>query len=275
MLRAGFARLSGALSSAHLISGEAHVHEKVLEKSKAYSNSAETDENSPSNGLNMTDMCDNRVFDFARMVSAFEAVTFPLDASILRQRGGLPHTSCFLDAMSEVILLFDHLGSAFAFVRRDIHAKTSILRTYAADRPPRFVDLESAVHAEVAEGVANAKPPPSAARTLLRLMWALKFIDTLLGHLRDATRTDSRMPSAQRTLRAAVSVAYEKALAEHHSWALRKTVRAALSLLPSQETFIEKVGARPAYLERLERSMTPIVNAMYKFYEKEQLLNLA
>lgn len=269
MLRAGFSRISGALSTAHLISGggerELDAHEKALGKSRALGVEGEPDD---------VTMSAESEFDFERMVASFEAVTFPSKPKTLRTRGGLPHTDGFLEAMREVILLFDHLGSAFAFVRRDIQSKTSILRTYAKERPSRFGDLQSAVNSEVAEGVAAAKPPPSAARTLLRLMWALKFIDVLLSHLKNAMASDSDMPPAQRTLRAAVSTAYEQALAEHHSWALRRTVRAALALLPTMETFVAKVGVTPAHLQRLETSMTPIVRAMYRFYSKHDLLNL-
>jgi len=214
-------------------------------------------------------------FDFEKMVAAFEAVTFPSSADACRTSGGLPLTQAFLCAMDEVILLFDDLGSAFAFVRRDISTKTEILRQYSAANPSRFVDLETAVNAEVTAGTADSKPPPSAARTLLRLMWALKFIDVLLGHLREAIKPDSNLPVYERTLRAAVDVAYETALAEHHTWPLRKTVRAALTLLPTMETFINNIGATPQHLSRLENSMTPIVHNMYRFYEKNNLLELS
>lgn len=214
-------------------------------------------------------------FNFGRMVSAFEAVTFPTSADVCRESGGLPDTQSFLSAMDEVILLFDHLGSAFTFVRRDISSKTQILLQYADASPSLYRDLECAVNAEIEAGTADLKPPPSGARTLLRLMWALKFIDVLLGHLREAMKPNSKIPVEERTLRAAVSVAYERALAEHHSWALRKTVRTALALLPTMETFVSKIGATPKYLTRLESSMTPIVEHMYRFYEKKRLLELS
>lgn len=213
-------------------------------------------------------------FDFDRMVLAFERVTFPSSTV----DGALPHTHEFLDAMSEVLLLFDHLGSAFAFVRRDISLKTGILRRYAEDSPENFVHLGTAVQAEMDAGVVDLKPPPSAARTLLRLMWALKFIDCLLSYLGAAFDPRSAMPEAERTLRAAVSSAYEEALAEHHSWTIRRTVRAALVFLPTKEVFMGRVcpneNNRQASLKRLATSMTPMTQTMYRFYETHDLLNL-
>lgn len=213
-------------------------------------------------------------FDLGRLVSSFEQVTFPIEDAHQCAEGGLPHTAKFLDAMSEVVLLFDHLGTAFTFVRRDIESKTFILRTYAQEHPSRFPDLQTAVNCELAEGTVAEKPPPSAARTLLRLMWALKFIDVLLARLRETLDPNCNFQSGERTLRAAVSVAYDSALAEHHSWALRRTVRTALTVLPSMESFVKKIGARPSFLERLKQSMTPIVKTMYRFYESNDLLDL-
>ncbi len=209
---------------------------------------------------------DGGAFDFGRLVSAFEGVTFPnmkkdlnlLDAS---EQGALPYTTPFVRAMGEVAQLFDHLGTAFLFVRRDIESKTSILRGYAAERP----ELERAVLQEVHDGVADCTAPPSASRTLLRLMWALRFIDELLTVL----RTDKSA-----TLRAAVTHAYDAALAEHHTWALRRTVRTATVALPSAETFVQRVGVKPVYLDRLAKTMSPMVSTMYRFYEKHGLLGL-
>lgn len=213
-----------------------------------------------------------RQFDFGRLVSAFEAVTFPPGAPPT-----LPHTASFLAAMDEVLLLFDHLGAAFAFVRRDIATKTSLLRAYTAASPDRFVSLSPPILAEKAAG-SPLPGGPGAGRTLLRLMWALKFIDCLLAYLHEVKRPGTKLAGEAATLRAGVAHAYAEALAEHHSWALRKTVKAALALLPSADVFLDKVcpeeRLREPYLSRLARSMTPLRETMYAFYAQHDLLGL-
>lgn len=212
-----------------------------------------------------------RQFDFGRLVASFESVTFPASAPPT-----LPHTAPFLAAMDEVLLLFDHLGAAFAFVRRDISSKTSLLRAYSAAAPARFSALAPPILGEAAGSSAGVGP--GAGRTLLRLMWALKFIDCLLAYLHETKRAGTCLAGEEATLRAAVAHAYAEALAEHHSWALRRTVRAALALLPSADAFLDKVcpdaRMRAAYLGRLARSMTPLRETMYAFYAKHDLLGL-
>lgn len=216
-------------------------------------------------------------FEFSRMVQYFEKVTFPIPQEVRLEKGGLPHTWVFLNAMSQVCLLFDQLGAAFGFVKRDIEMRTKTIGRYADEDPPGFHDLEHAVNREISNGQAfrkNQDKNPSTARTLLRLIWALKFIDVLLEHLKKAMDPDSDLPQNQRTFKAAVSIAYNEALAEHHNWAMRQTVGAAFNLLPSMHDFVHKIGAKPEYLERLGKSMTPMVASMYKFYGQNNILKL-
>ncbi len=73
----------------------------------------------------------------------------------------------------------------------------------------------------------------SGARSLLRLMWFLDFVYHLLRHLLDN-------PAA--TLRDSATVAYDTALAPHHPWLLRKTIAAALMVLPPKATFLKCVA---------------------------------
>lgn len=215
-------------------------------------------------------------FDFELMVRAFERVHPAPPAG-----AALPLTRPFLDAMAEVVLLFEHLGTGFGFVRRDLSAKTAVLSAYAADNPRLYHDLARAVDAEVAAGAAAARgraAAPSAARTVLRLMWALRFIDVLLKCLGDAFDPSSQLGDADRTLRWAVVTAYDTALADQHPWAVRRTVKAACIMLPAKEAFMERLGVdlsrREEYVERLGRSMTPLLSSMYLFYKERGLLKL-
>lgn len=253
-------------------------------------------------------------FDFEKMICAFEAVTFVMDdgvrdgkpqSTLNAASPALPRATPFLDAMGEVALLFDHLGSGFAFVRRDIVTKISFLREHCKHTP----DLTDAVLAEIAvmggppakmrRAAKTAKASkvdgpalsPSATRTLLRLMWATRFIDVLMNELAIAfqsysvassgseesdngvKRTGSKHVST--TLRDAVSVAYEVSLSEHHSWAIRRAVSAATYLLPSKEAFVQKldidVDRRDEFLSRINTSVGFLVKRMYAFYDLHDL----
>lgn len=219
-------------------------------------------------------------FDFEQMTRAFERVQddFAADA---RPGRPLPTTERFLAAMGEVNKLFETLGSAFSFVKRDIEKKLATIARHLAADPEHYADLNDALEYETAHGLLeerNDEGLPSCARTLLRLMWALKFSDSLLEGLGQAFDPNSGLSYYNRSLKWAVARAYDAALAEHHSWTIRRTVKGACVLLPSKEMFMEKVGIdhnrREEYIQRLSVSMSPLVTRMYAHYDKHDLLAL-
>jgi hypothetical protein len=69
----------------------------------------------------------------------------------------------------------------------------------------------------------------SGSRSLLRLMWFLDFVHSLLRNI-------LAMPHSE--LRDSASKAYEDALAHHHPWILRKTIGAAMLMLPTKQVFL-------------------------------------
>lgn len=183
--------------------------------------------------------------------------------------------------MTEVLSLFETLGSAFTFVKRDIEKKLSVISRYASSDPTNFSDLNEAIFHECHNASLHARlsdGTPSCARTLLRLMWALKFADSLLDGLGQAFNPASTLRSYDRTLKWAVTRAYDDALSEHHSWTIRRSVKGACLLLPTKETFMHRVGVdlerSEEFIQRLSVSMSPLVNRMYIFYEKYDLLGL-
>lgn len=231
------------------------------------------------------------VFDFERMLAAFEAVNYAdgqqVSAACVRPPR-LPFLKPFLLAMNEVALLFESLGSGFTFVRRDIVSKVALLHAHK----PVFDDLTDAVLAEnPAGGSAGvvSSSSPGATRTLLRLMWACRFLDVLMNELMASFAADSASESgasesddgrrtpmgSSRTLREAVSRAYDIALRDHHSWAVRRAVSTAVYLLPSKEVFVEKLGVdmsrRHEYFLRINESLSPLVRRMYSFYDVHNL----
>lgn len=220
-------------------------------------------------------------FDFERMTHAFELIDAEYRTPSPRPKRPLPSTARFLSAMSEVLALFETLGSAFTFVKRDIEKKLAIISHYAQRDPTHFSDLNDAVEFEIHTGalrVKQADGTPSCSRTLLRLLWALKFSDYLLEGLGKTFDHKSGLADVDRTLKWAVARAYDVALAEHHSWTLRKSVKSACLLLPTKESFMDRVGIdldrREEFISRLAVSMSPLVDRMYKYYEERHLLEL-
>lgn len=215
-------------------------------------------------------------FSFERMTESFERIQRDYE---LEPRP-LPSTDRFITSMREVLLLFEFLGSAFVFVKRDIDNKINVISEHRTRDPSNFGHLHDAVNYELRTNTARIEPgdSPSCSRTLLRLMWALKFADLLLDGLRKAFDPASDISSNERTLKWAVAYAYDAALAEHHSWTIRRTVKSACLLLPTKEYFINRLGLndslREEHLGRLALSMSPLVKRMYAFYETNQILDL-
>lgn len=123
------------------------------------------------------------------------------------------------------------------------------------------------VEREMAE--KTARTPASGSRTLLRLMWGCQFIRVLLAEL-DA--------NDKLTTKEALRIAYDKVLAPHHPWLIRKTVGAALHLAPDRNKFLAKLGVdmerKDEYLKRIEASLGTTCDRMYACYEKNGILDL-
>lgn len=219
---------------------------------------------------------DDATFDFIRMTECFERIQQEYENTGYE----LPSTSLFVTAMREVVKLFVTLGSAFTFVKRDLDIKIDIIATYARDDASHFAQLQQAVEYELSLNIARMEAGGriSCSRTLLRLMWALKFADLLLYGLKRAFDDNLKLLASERTLKYAVNHAYENALAEHHSWAIRRTVKSACLLLPTKESFMQRFGinddARDSVLTRLAFCMSPLVERMYAYYDCNHILDL-
>lgn len=215
-------------------------------------------------------------FDLEIMICSFESI----HNNFLTTHNPLPLTAHFLSAMQQLCLIFDTLGSAFVFVKRDITSKIHIINQFATDQPNHYSQLQLAVEYELEnanfnnESLANS----NCTRTILRLMWALKFVHVLLEGLAEAFDNKSCLSENDRTLCWAVSRAYSCALAEHHSWPIRKTVQTACAMLPTKESFMHKIAVkdskRESLLRRIQSSMSPLVKRMYTYYEQHDLLSL-
>ena len=96
-------------------------------------------------------------------------------------------------------------------------------------------------------------------------MWVLDFIARLLTELVD---------KPDESLKEAATAAYEAHLAPHHSWVMKKTVAAALVMLPSKEVFMKSlVGAdaggeeAPGRIRAFVASFTPLRESLWELYK--------
>jgi len=200
-------------------------------------------------------------FSVEKFIEKSEAVKF-------REGDELPETMPFLDFIFEVCLLFDSLGRAgFSFVRSDLETKSGIIRSIHDKDPEDNETLQQMVEREMAQN--TERTPASGSRTLLRLMWGCQFIRVLIKEL-DADDTITTKEALRR--------AYDKVLAPHHPWLIRKTVGAALHLAPDRNKFLAKLGVdmdrKDEYLKRIESSLGTTCDRMYAYYEKHGLLDL-
>jgi hypothetical protein len=200
-------------------------------------------------------------FSVERFIASWDAVTF--------SKHDLPDTIPFLDAFKDILIIFDICGSGFGFVKQDIVTKVGIIREIYEKDPDNSTNLQDMVEREVAAKTARNKKKAGVSRNLLRLMWAILFIRTLLREI--GTKEDL-------TMQEGVRIAYDKALKEHHPWVIRTAVAAAIHFVPSKETFLQKISIdldrKNEYLERVENALGPLIDKMYSYYEEHGLLDL-
>jgi len=114
----------------------------------------------------------------------------------------------------------------------------------------------------------------SGARSVLRLMWFLDFLQSLLSQLSD--------PACTKELKECAQVAYDHALAPHHPWILRKTIGGAIYFLPHKATFwgnLATAGATDAAtlqsrLSTFLAAMEPVRVSLWEFYRAHGLTEL-
>ncbi len=126
-------------------------------------------------------------------------------------------------------------------------------------------------------GVAarNDRSYVSAARSLLRLMWLLDFVQDLLRELLTPHADGTPLPS----LAGAAGAAYQTALAPHHPWVLRKTVGGALMMLgTSREAFFSYLGGSEAdmapRLQAFAAQMLPVRESLWGYFRANGIADL-
>lgn len=211
----------------------------------------------------------------------------------------------FCDGCNEVKKIVYTLGAAFSLASNDISLKTGITQKHAdeyKDILKPSISLQSLVLHEMElklERTGDTGAYVSAARSLVRLLWFLDYVSLLLSKLLEAEAAADAAAAAaeaataagakpaphkhQKELRECASEAYEAALAPRHPWILRKTIGAAMYLLPSRHSFLESLASSsklsgPAELKPQLRAfldmMEPLRVHLWDFFTSKGIADL-
>lgn len=116
----------------------------------------------------------------------------------------------------------------------------------------------------------------SASRSILRLLWFMDFLQVLLTHLCGE--------SPFKTLKEMAQDAYDKALAPHHPFLVRKTIGAAMYFCPTEAAFWKRIveetspprdeAALKVALRQFLVVMAPVRDQLWGFFRELKLENL-
>ena len=99
------------------------------------------------------------------------------------------------------------------------------------------------------DGTITVKNSP--ARNLHRLVGTLAFISAIFKHLQ-----------LGKSLKDAVSDAYDETLAELHSWVVRTGIKTGMLGLPSRDAFFTSIGETEESAERHAKGFTEAADAL-------------
>jgi len=176
-------------------------------------------------------------------------------------------TENFLEAFHSIAYLIELLGKAFWFAKADIQSKIhSVEQIYKKDSY-NFATIEQIVFFELNSTLAFQAE--SASRNILRLLRALDFAYCFLKNL---------FENPYSPLKELAKMAYEKTLAEHHSWPMRHAVSLAMLTIPSREQFIERIGLEEKRsqqeIHKLIQLIKPILTELSHLYTENNMQNL-
>lgn len=179
----------------------------------------------------------------------------------------------YIVAYRELSKFFQDLGSLFGFINSDVKSKLDILEAYrkSDDVGGNYETLNTMIEYEKDAGTIADTKKPSGSRTLLRLHRALEFIAALFKALSGANDDASVGKMAQES--------YDKTLAKHHPWLIRKGASLAMLTLPKvEEIFAKALPDEKKDLRQLVTSVSEEAYKVYNFtqsiYEQNNLLDL-
>ncbi|XP_012060595.1 PREDICTED: ceramide-1-phosphate transfer protein [Atta cephalotes] len=139
----------------------------------------------------------------------------------------------YLEAYNELYKFFQLMGSVFSFVSSDLKQKIDVLTELKSKDAQNYMTVKSMIEYERENKLLEKADFVNGARTLLRLHRGLDFIREFLQQLGDLTDVEKTTSCCQD--------AYNKTLAKHHPWMIRKAAIVAMYTMPSREILFKKV----------------------------------
>ncbi|KYM99540.1 PREDICTED: ceramide-1-phosphate transfer protein [Cyphomyrmex costatus] len=139
----------------------------------------------------------------------------------------------YLEAYNELHKFFQLMGSVFSFVSSDLKQKIDVLIELKNKDAQNYTTVKSMIEYERENKLLDKTEFVNGARTLLRLHRGLDFIREFLQQLGDLADIEKTTSCCQD--------AYNKTLAKHHPWMIRKAAIVAMYTMPSREVLFKKV----------------------------------
>ncbi|XP_006564956.1 ceramide-1-phosphate transfer protein isoform X3 [Apis mellifera] len=170
----------------------------------------------------------------------------------------------YLDAYNELynIITYIHrffqlMGSVFGFVSSDLKQKIEILIDLINKNDQNYGTIKTMIEYEKENKILDKGDYSNGARTLLRLHRGL-----------DSDKTSSCCQDA-----------YNKTLAKHHPWVIRKAAVVAMYTMPTRELLFKKVCGSDVQrnvdvLPKMLEVTADVFNRTHNLYEIHQLHSL-
>lgn len=177
----------------------------------------------------------------------------------------------YLEAYNELYKFFQLMGSVFSFVSSDLKQKIEVLIELSNKDEQNYGSIKCMIEYEKENKLLEKADYVNGARTLLRLHRGLDFIREFLRQLGELSDTDKTSSCCQD--------AYNKTLAKHHPWVVRKAAVVAMYTMPTRELLFKKVcGANVQrnidVLPKMLEITADVFDRTHNLYEKHQLHSL-
>ncbi|XP_033231005.1 ceramide-1-phosphate transfer protein isoform X2 [Belonocnema kinseyi] len=125
------------------------------------------------------------------------------------------------------------MGSVFGFVSSDLKQKIDLLQELLNKDQENYNTIKSMIQHEKENNLLEKKDFASGVRTFLRLHRGLDFISEFLKQIGELTDSEKTSTCCQN--------AYNKTLAQHHPWVVRKAAIVAMYTMPTRGNLFKKV----------------------------------
>lgn len=250
-----------------------------MNKLHRLSNSSET---TVVDGSLVIEVCPGQIFQVSLLLSHLQAT--PADPSDVLLEP-------YLASWDELVKFMEALGPMVGLISKEIETKTAIIRQLAhaqednpeAELNPEILPMKagaeqkavphsaayhsvrSMIRVELERGLVDFhQQTDSGCRTLLRLHRALLWLRLFLEKLAD-TPVTGRLRSPSDLCREA----YQKTLAHHHSWFVRRAAELAFIALPERNFFFRLVCVQDQ--DDFSLVITKVVQALAEVYNRTQV----